>query len=71
MKQLVKTITKKDFSTFVNAVIKDGSYDVVGVQAKGKRYVFDSLSSAEELRLEYDVTILPPKKYFLHKLKCC
>jgi NAD(P)H-flavin reductase/NAD-dependent dihydropyrimidine dehydrogenase PreA subunit len=65
MKQLVKTITKKDFSTFVNAVIKDGSYDVVGVQAKGKRYVFDSLSSAEELQLEYDVTILPPKKYFL------
>ncbi len=43
MKQLVKTITKKDFSTFVNAVIKDGSYDVVGVQAKGKRYVFDTL----------------------------
>jgi len=65
MKQLVKTITKKDFSTFVNAVIKDGSYDVVGVQAKGKHYVFDTLSSAEELRLEYDVTILPPKKYFL------
>jgi len=65
MKQLVKTITKKDFSTFVNTVIKDGSYDVVGVQAKGKHYVFDTLSSAEELRLEYDLTILPPKKYFL------
>ena len=65
MKQLIKTITKKDFSTFVNMLIKDGSYDVVGVQAKGKRYVFDLLESAEELRLDYDVTILPPKKYFL------
>ncbi|HIH28616.1 MAG TPA: Ni/Fe hydrogenase subunit beta, partial [Thermoplasmata archaeon] len=65
MKQIVKTITKKDFSTFVNTLIKDGSYDVVGVQAKGKCYVFDTLSSAEELRLNYDVTILPPKKYFL------
>ncbi len=65
MKQLIKTITKKDFSAFVNTLIKDGTYEVVGVQAKGKRYVFDTLSSAEELHLDYDVTILPPKKYFL------
>ena len=50
MKQLIKTITKKDFSSFVNTLIKDGTYDVVGVKAKGKRYVFDTLSSAEELR---------------------
>ncbi len=65
MKQLVKTISKKDFSLFVNSLIKDGTYDVVGVVAKGKRYVFDTLSSADELHLQYDVTILPPKKYFL------
>lgn len=65
MKQVVKTISKKDFSSFVNSLIKDGRYDVVGVVAKGKRYVFDTLSSADQLQLHYDVTILPPKKYFL------
>jgi NAD(P)H-flavin reductase len=65
MKQLIKTITKKDFSIFVNTLIKTGSYEVVGVQAKGKRYAFDILSAAEDLKLNYDVTILPPKKYFL------
>jgi sulfhydrogenase subunit beta (sulfur reductase) len=65
MKQIVKTITKKDFSLFVNALIKEGTYDVVGVKSKDKRYVFDTLDSAEELQLDYDVTILPPKKYFL------
>jgi len=65
MKPLIKTITKKDFSTFIDAIIKDRSYDVVGVRAKGARYVFDTLSSANELCLDYDVTIVPPKKYFL------
>ena len=65
MKQIVKTITKKDFSLFVNSLINDITYDVVGVVSKGKHYVFDTLSSANDLRLDYDVTILPPKKYFL------
>lgn len=65
MKQLVKTLTKKDFLLFVNSLIKDGTFHVVGVVAKGKHYVFDTLSSANELRLQYDVTLLPPKKYFL------
>jgi NAD(P)H-flavin reductase/formate hydrogenlyase subunit 6/NADH:ubiquinone oxidoreductase subunit I len=65
MKQLIKTITKKNFSSFVNTLINDKTYDVVGVMAKGERYVFGTLSSAEELHLDYDVTILPPKKYFL------
>jgi NAD(P)H-flavin reductase/formate hydrogenlyase subunit 6/NADH:ubiquinone oxidoreductase subunit I len=69
MKQLVKTLTKTDFLSFVNNLIKERSYEVVGVQAKGKRYVFDTLSSAQDLRLNYDVTILPPKKYFLPQME--
>lgn len=36
---------------------------VFGVQAKGERFAFGPLSKATELRLDYDVTILPPKKY--------
>ena len=65
MKQTIKTISKKDFYSFVDTLIREGTYDVVGVKAKGKSYVFDTLDNTEELCLDYDVTILPPKKYFL------
>jgi NAD(P)H-flavin reductase/formate hydrogenlyase subunit 6/NADH:ubiquinone oxidoreductase subunit I len=60
-----RIISKKDLSSFIDALIADMSYDVVGVKAKGKRFVYDQLMSAVELRLDHDVTILPPKKYFL------
>jgi len=36
---------------------------VYGPRAKGDRFVFGQLERAGELRLDYDVTILPPKKY--------
>jgi len=38
---------------------------VIGVQSKEDKFVYDLLRSSAELRLDYDVTILPPKKYFL------
>ncbi|MBN1411569.1 MAG: 4Fe-4S dicluster domain-containing protein [Spirochaetales bacterium] len=38
---------------------------VYGVQAKGDRFAFNALNDSSSLRLDYDVTILPPKKYFL------
>ena len=60
----MKIISKQDFLKFVNSLINDGSWDVVGVKSKGNKYAFDSLESADELNLSYDTTILPPKKYF-------
>ncbi|MBN2065483.1 MAG: 4Fe-4S dicluster domain-containing protein [Candidatus Thermoplasmatota archaeon] len=63
--KVVKTITKKDLNSFVDALIKDKTHETVGVKAKGKRFVFGPLEHSRELRLDYDVTILPPKKYFL------
>ncbi len=36
----------------------------VGVQAKNDQFVFAPLKRASDLRLDYDVTILPPKVYF-------
>jgi sulfite reductase subunit B len=61
----VKTFSKKDLDEFIDKLISDKKYEIVGVKSKGKRFVFDLLDSSEELRLDYDVTILPPKKYFL------
>ena len=61
----VKLISKMDFMDFVDSLIGKDPRRVVGVKSKGSKFVFDTLDSASELRLDYDVTILPPKKFFL------
>jgi NAD(P)H-flavin reductase/NAD-dependent dihydropyrimidine dehydrogenase PreA subunit len=60
----MKIIAKEDFSNFVNSLIADDSFQVIGVKAKRDKFVFAPLDSSNELRLDYDVTLLPPKKYF-------
>jgi len=60
----VHTVTKEQFESFVGALIASDRR-VVGVQARGDRFAFDDLKQAGDLRLDYDVTILPPKKYVL------
>ena len=58
----LKKISRKNFVNFVNELIR--TENVIGVQAKGERFDFEPLKSAEDLRLDYDVTLLPPKKFF-------
>jgi len=58
-----KTISKTAFNDFVNAVIAAGK--VIGVAAKGEKYDFAELASADDLCMDYDVTLQAPKKYFL------
>jgi len=60
----MKILSKEDFQNFINALIKDDSFNVIGVKSRGNKFAFGPLDSAEELRLDYDVTLLPPKKYF-------
>jgi NAD(P)H-flavin reductase/NAD-dependent dihydropyrimidine dehydrogenase PreA subunit len=60
----MKIISKEDFKDFVNALIKDDSRHIIGVKSRGNKFAFGTLGSADELRLDYDVTLLPPKKYF-------
>jgi sulfhydrogenase subunit beta (sulfur reductase) len=60
----MKILSKEDFSEFVNALVNDESLNVIGVKSKGNKFAFGPLDSADELRLDYDVTLLPPKKYF-------
>ena len=61
----MKILGKDDFKAFVNALIRDSGMDIEGVKVKGEKFVFGPLETADELRLDYDVTLLPPKKYFL------
>ena len=60
----MRIISKSDFDEFVNAMINDGSLNVIGVKSRRDKFAFGGLESASELRLDYDVTLLPPKKYF-------
>jgi ferredoxin len=58
----LKKLDKAAFDKWVSACIT--RQRVFGVQAKEGRFVFAPLANAGDLRLDYDVTILPPKKYF-------
>jgi hypothetical protein len=57
----MKVISKEDFAAFVESMINDDSLNTIGVKTKGDKYVFDVLESHGELKLDYDVTLLPPK----------
>lgn len=39
-------------------------FEVIGPVAKGERFAFERVDSPGELRLDYDTTLLPPKKLF-------
>lgn len=60
----VSTVAKDQFKSFVTALIGTDQ-KVVGVQAKNDKFAFDELKHADDLRLDYDVTILSPRKYML------
>jgi len=58
------TVKKIDLGTlnkWVDGLI--GKQKVIGVRAEGDRFAFSPLTKAADLRLDYDVTILPPKVY--------
>jgi len=59
----IKKLKKDVFRRFIDNLIR--TVKVIGVQAKGDKFDFGPLSSAGDLRLDYDVTLQPPKKFFL------
>ena len=58
----LRILDKKAVAPLVNALMRD--YRVVGPQARGPKFAFDPVRDPAELRLDYDTTILPPKKVF-------
>ncbi len=55
-------LSDQNLAAFVEGLM--GKYPVIAPVAKRTRFVFEELGSAEDLRLDYDTTILPPKKAF-------
>ena len=61
-----KKLSKESFLDWVDFIIST-EQKVYGVQVhedKADRFEYAVLQKAEDLRIDYDVTMLPPKKYF-------
>lgn len=59
----ITILTKENLDEFIGKLIAQGS--VVGVKEKDGKYAFGPLTHAEEMAWDYDVTLLPPKKYIM------
>lgn len=66
---LPKVLSKKEFAAFVNALA--GEYAVFGPTLKERtkdgdeKFTFSAVTDASALRMDYDTSLLSPKKYFL------
>ncbi|MFW6115090.1 MAG: 4Fe-4S dicluster domain-containing protein [Thermodesulfobacteriota bacterium] len=56
-------VRKTDFTSSVEDMIHENV--VYGVKEKHPGFAFDRLFAAEELHLDYDITLLPPNKFLL------
>jgi sulfhydrogenase subunit beta (sulfur reductase) len=56
----LRILDKGATAPLVNALMAD--YQVIGPQAKGPKFAFGPIADPAELRLDYNTTILPPKK---------
>ncbi len=59
-----RIIEKQNIGTFVNNLINTEA-EVTGPKRKDGKYIFDKLINADELQLDYDTTLLPPKTCLL------
>ena len=59
----LKIITNQNLRTFVQNLIANGK--VVGVKKKENKYAFGPLNDPDDLILDYDVALVPPKQYIL------
>ena len=65
-----RVISRKDLAIFVDDLIKTKSAgEVIGIKAQGNKFNFGPLAGAAELRLDYDISLLPPKKYFFPQME--
>ena len=57
-------LPKAELGNFVAELKRDN--EVLGPVAKGEEYIFAPIDDVEALCLDYDTTILPPAKKFIH-----
>jgi len=60
---MLKVLDAAELGTWVEAIIK--AHDVIGIQARADKFDFGPLAKAQDLRLDYDVSLNAPKRFFL------
>ncbi|MCG2825657.1 MAG: hypothetical protein L6265_03560, partial [Thermoplasmatales archaeon] len=60
---MFRKIKKENIVKIVEKLMKD--YEVIAPVRKEERFVFDRIKNPEKIILDYDTTILPPKKFLL------
>ena len=60
---IIKKVNEHALKEWINCLIDNKS--VIGIQAKDDKFAFAPLKNAEDLRLDYDVSLLPPKEFLL------
>jgi ferredoxin len=60
---LPRVLSKKGFKGFVEALMARNS--VVGPVAKENKFVFQEIDRADDLRMDYPIALLSPKKFFM------
>ncbi len=58
----LKVLDKGNMPLLVESLMDN--YQVIGPKAKGSAFAFESITDPADLRLDYDTTILPPRKCF-------
>ncbi len=59
---LPRVLSKRTFKSVVQALLPENS--VVGPVAKEDKFVFGEITTPEEVRMDYPITLLSPRKYF-------
>ncbi|MDD5189865.1 MAG: 4Fe-4S dicluster domain-containing protein [Dehalococcoidales bacterium] len=54
-------ISKRSFKTLITSLLQD--MEVVGVKGKKGKFIFDKINNFDELKMDYDLTPIPPTKY--------
>jgi NAD(P)H-flavin reductase/formate hydrogenlyase subunit 6/NADH:ubiquinone oxidoreductase subunit I len=57
------TITRAGLKSLVDGLAKE--MEVVGVKEKQGKFVYDTIASFDQLRLDYDVTTMPPTRFLM------
>ncbi|MBN2353190.1 MAG: 4Fe-4S dicluster domain-containing protein [Spirochaetales bacterium] len=60
---MLKVLDTAELGTWVEAIIK--AHDVIGIQARADKFDFGPLAKVQDLRLDYDVSLNAPKRFFL------
>jgi sulfhydrogenase subunit beta (sulfur reductase) len=60
---MLKILEAGKLDAWVKAIIE--AHDVIGIQARADKFDYDNLRQADDLRLDFDISVNSPKRFFL------